>query len=297
MKNALTIDLEEWFHICGLERRIPRSEWPLQEHRARRATLRLLDLLGETKGTFFVLGYVADRDPELVRIIARAGHEIGSHGWGHGEVTRMTPEEFRSDLRRSVDSIGSACGIRPLGYRAPGWTIRRENLWALDVLREEGFQYDSSFLPWYPGLRPEPHPVRGLWEFPLSTRSLFGIRVPVLNGTAVRLLPGATLSAEVRRLNSMDLPAILAIHPWEVDPGFPRIHSPLVSGWLHSCNVRLTAPRLRRLTLEAEYVPVRELLHPLLETPVGSPGGIVADKDDISGRVGDDSACAASRTR
>lgn len=282
MKNAITIDLEEWFHVCGVERKIPRADWRRLEHRARSATEKMLGLLGDTKGTFFVLGYVADRDPGLIRMIADAGHEIGSHGWGHGRVTRMRPEEFRADLRRSVDSIGNACGIRPLGYRAPGWTIRRGNLWALDVLREEGFQYDSSFLPWFPGLRPGPHRVRGLWEFPVSTRSLLGFRVPFLNGTAVRLLPGTTLTGEVRRLNATGTPAILAIHPWELDP-----ENPWISGWLHSRNLRATAPRVRRLIAEAEFGPICGLLDPLLHPPLEAFEADLPDDDD-SGRVGDD---------
>ncbi len=270
MKNGLTIDLEEWFHVCGVERTIPRDAWPALEHRAHGATEKLLEILGETKGTFFVLGYVADRDPALIRMVAEAGHEIASHGWGHGEVTRMTPEAFRADLLRSIDSISAACGVRPRGYRAPGWTIRQENLWALDILREEGFAYDSSFLPWNRGLRPEPHEIRGLWEFPVSTRPFLGRSIPVLNGTAVRLLPGKVLIREVRRLNEAGLPAILAIHPWEVDPGFPSIRTPLIQGWLHSKNIRLTAPRIGSLIQQASFAPLRDLPGPVFETPVVS---------------------------
>lgn len=226
--NRLTVDLEEWFHVCRAERQVPRSRWPSLPHRARESTFRLLDLLGEVRATFFVLGYVARKDPALVRTIASRGHEIACHGDLHEPLDRLAPGRFRRDLRDAVAAIGDACGLRPRGYRAPEWSHRA---WSLDILADEGFEYDSSLL----ALRPRPHRRGPLREFPVS---------PFLNGTALRLLPAGVLSSVIRSTGDR---AVVAVHPWELDRGMPRIRFPFVRGILHYANVGRTEDRLGEL--------------------------------------------------
>lgn len=230
MRNVLTVDLEEWFHVRGM----PAADYP---RRARESTLRLLDLLGDVKATFFVLGSVARRDPALIREIAAAGHEIASHGFGHQRVDALTPEEFRADLRQSIDAIG----LPPAGYRAPEWSRAP---WMLRILEEEGFQYDSSAL----SLRPRLQRIGTLWEVPVS---------PFLNGTALRLRTAEALSKTIARLVA---PAVVALHPCDLDPDFPWISRPFLRGALRCVGRRAAAARLRRLLRDHEFGPIQEVL-------------------------------------
>jgi len=224
----LTVDVEEWFHLCRAERHLSPSRWPELPHRARESVQRLLEILADRSATFFVLGYVARRDPRLIREIAAAGHEIASHGFGHRTLDRLSPAEFRRDLRESIAAIGDACGVRPRGFRAPEWSARA---WMYGILAEEGFEFDSSRL----SLRPRPHRRGGVWEFPVS---------PFLNGTSIRLLPARVLDAVAKTLRT---PAVVAVHPWDLDPGFPRLRFPLVRGALHYVNRHRTEGRLKAL--------------------------------------------------
>lgn len=230
MNHALTVDLEEWFHVRGM----PPADYP---RRARPATLRLLDLLGDVKATFFVLGCVARRDPALIREVVAAGHEIASHGFGHERVDTLTPEEFRADLRRSIDAIG----LPPAGYRAPEWSRAP---WMLRILEEEGFAYDSSVL----SLRPRPYRKGRLWEMPVS---------PLLNGTAIRLRTAEALSRTIARV---DAPAVVALHPCDLDPDFPWIGRPFFRGALRCVGRRAAAARIKRLLRDHAFGPIREAL-------------------------------------
>ena len=201
MRNALTIDVEEYFQAHAYAKVIDRADWERIPGRVVANVRRLLALLAEhgTRATFFVLGWVADRHPELVREIAAAGHEVGSHGYAHQLVDRQGPEEFAADLARSLAAIGRALG-QPgalLGYRAPGFSLTARTLWALDILRAQGIRYDSSLQPMltrrgngaYGASRFATRLDAGLWEFPVSTVRLAGWNCPVAGGAYFRLLP------------------------------------------------------------------------------------------------------------
>ncbi|MBI2899247.1 MAG: polysaccharide deacetylase family protein [Planctomycetes bacterium] len=237
MRHALTVDIEEWFHVCGVERLLPPSRWPSLPHRARESTLRLLDLLGEVRATFFVLGYVARRDPGLVRSIVSYGHSAQCHGDTHRRVDALAPAAFRSELRDSAAAVADACGVRPAGFRGPGWS---HTPWGFEILAEEGFEFDSSVL----SLRPRPHRRGGIGEFPVS---------PLLNGTAIRLLPARTLRGVVAALEARGVPAVVAVHPWDLDPGFPRMRFPFPQGVLHYAGRERAESRLRGLLAAHEF--------------------------------------------
>ncbi len=145
-RNALSVDVEDWYHMCNAEEYLPTSRWDEYEERVTRNTRKILDMLDkfEVRATFFILGYIAHRHPGLVKEVARAGHELGTHGYFHRQVFHMTPDEFREDLRRSIESISDAVSAPVIGYRAPMWSINRQNLWAIEILAEEGILYDSS---------------------------------------------------------------------------------------------------------------------------------------------------------
>jgi len=233
--NALTVDLEEYFQVSNFEEMIDRSDWDAQPSRVIEPTHRLLDLFDQTesRATFFVLGWIAERNPKLLRTIADRGHEIACHGYAHELVYQIGPERFRSDLRRARAAIEDATGRAVRGYRAPSYSITKASLWALPILVEEGFDFDSSIFP----VR---HPRYGIpdfarWpvrvefgdggsirEFPLTTLSLGFFNLPLAGGAYLRFLPPALFRWGFARLEAADRPAVLYVHPWEIDPDQPR---------------------------------------------------------------------------
>jgi polysaccharide deacetylase family protein (PEP-CTERM system associated) len=278
MQNVLTIDLEEYFQVHAFENVIPRRDWERYPSRVAVGTRRLLRLLEEhgVRATFFVLGWVADRQPELLREIVAGGHEIATHGYWHQLIYRQTPSEFAADLRQALEAIRSSVGDdRPLGYRAPGFSITNASLWALDVLRDHGFRYDSSIFPLVAhdryGLRGAPrfaHRVEnGLWEFPLSTWRLGGQNWPVAGGGYFRLYPLWVTRHAIRRLNATSQPAIAYLHPWEFDPEQPVVaNAPPLSRFRHYVNLGKTEARLRALLGEFDFAPMREVFAGQLRT-------------------------------
>lgn len=231
-RNVLSVDLEDWFHLLELPGLPPVDRWAAQPSRVERNTERLLSTLDahRVKATFFVLGWVAARFPALVRHVAERGHEIASHGYAHVLVWTQPPSEFRDDVRRASDAIEAACGRRPIGYRAPGFSIVAGTPWAHDILREEGFVYDSSIFPdacahgGIPGADPGVGRLPcGLVELPISTVGVAGRRVGYLGGGYLRALPRPLVLALARRqaLRGQDL--VLYIHPRDVDPDQPRL--------------------------------------------------------------------------
>lgn len=273
MKNALTVDVEEWFQVSNFDRVVPRSDWDSMASRVEDSTRRLLDLFDETgaRATCFVLGWVAERHPELVREIARRGHEIASHGYGHELVYAIGRERFAEDLRRSVQVLTDAVGEAPRGYRAPSFSIDHRSLWALDVLAEQEFHYDSSLYPvrhpryGVPSFPRFPLRVRTqegaeIREFPLTTLRLGGRNLGAAGGGYLRLLPLAVLETAFRRANRQGQPAVLYIHPWEVDPGQPRIPVQGLGRFTHYTNLSRTEDRLRRVLRQFEFAPMREVL-------------------------------------
>ena len=274
MTNALTFDVEEYFHAEAFAGLVPRSQWTTLESRVVTATTRLLELLSDaaTSATFFVLGWVAERQPALVRAIQAQGHEVACHGYAHQMITRMTRSEFTEDLRRAKSVIEDATGATVIGYRAATFSVVHETLWSLDVLAEAGFHYDSSIFPivhdryGIPDAPRFPHRVatasgRAITEFPLSTLGGRRWRVPVAGGGYFRLLPYAVTAWALRRLNGREgQPAMVYLHPWEIDPGQPRLPVSGLTYARHSVNIRTTEAKLRRLMREFRFAPVRDVL-------------------------------------
>lgn len=286
--NVLTIDVEEHFHAHAFETVIPRATWDSLPSRVGPNTRRVLRVLEEygVHGTFFLLGWVADRHPDLVREIAAAGHEVATHGYWHELIYRQSPEAFTADLRRSLDAIGRALGgAQPVGYRAPSFSITAASLWALDVLRDHGLVYDSSIFPLSAHDRYSIGDAdrfanrlpNGLWEFPASTVRLGGRNWPVAGGGYLRLLPLSLTRRAIRRLNAEGHPAIVYLHPWELDPEQPRVaDAPLLSRFRHYVNIGRTEERLRALLSEARFGPIREVFAHLLAAPAAEVGSTPA---------------------
>jgi polysaccharide deacetylase family protein (PEP-CTERM system associated) len=287
MRNALSIDVEEWFQVGAFERCIDRARWDDLESRVEANSDAVLALLAEAdaRATFFILGWVAERHPALVRRILAAGHEIASHGYDHRRVFTMTPDIFRADLRRARALIEDAGGVAVTGYRAPSFSIDARTPWAHPVLAEEGYAYSSSVAPirhdhygWPEAPRFAFRPVAGseMVELPVTTARLGGRTLPAGGGGFFRLLPYAVSRWAIARVNRVDRqPAILYVHPWEIDPGQPRVaHAPLRSRLRHYTHLRAMAGKLRRLLADFEWDRVDALLAstPAFDVPRRRPG-------------------------
>lgn len=277
MKNALTIDVEDYFHVSAFEGVISRRDWESYPPRVAENTRRVLDLLDELslKATFFVLGWVAERSPDLVRSIAARGHEVACHGYGHERIYTMTPENFRRDVIQAKKILEDITGSPVNGYRAPSYSITKRSVWALDVLIEEGFSYDSSIFPiihdtyGIPGAERFPHlierPSGTILEFPLTTlkMNILGkdMVIPIAGGGYLRLLPVSIIRNGLRRINGRDKqPAVLYFHPWEIDPDQPRIKASFKSTFRHYLNLDTTEDKLRHLLPRLPFGTMREAL-------------------------------------
>ncbi len=271
--NALTVDVEDYFQVSGFASTVAPSQWDSMESRVCRNTERLLSLFEETgtKATFFVLGWVAERFPELVKRIHRDGHELASHSYDHGLVYDRSPESFTADLRRAKAAIEDAVGVVVEGYRAPSFSIIERSLWALDVLIAEGYTYDSSIYPvrhdrygipsWSRHIQRVSRPGGSIWELPGSTISRIGVNLPIGGGGYFRLLPYGWTRRGIASLNRIEgRPAIFYLHPWEVDPDQPRIQAGAVSRVRHYYNLDQTESRLRRLLKEFRFGRVSDVL-------------------------------------
>jgi polysaccharide deacetylase family protein (PEP-CTERM system associated) len=267
--NALSFDVEDYFHVANFASLVPFSSWDSHPSRVERSTEAILDLLSgrQARATFFVLGWVAERFPGLVRRIAAAGHEVGTHSHQHRLVYKLSKEAFREDLRRSIAVIEDAAGVKVLGHRAPSFSITRESLWALDVLAEEGLRYDSSVFPvrhhryGIPDAPRSPYePVPGLIEFPMSTVRIAGANLPIGGGGYFRLYPYRWTRWGLARLNRRGLPAMVYLHPWEFDPDQPRLQAPALARFRHYVNLAKTAERLERLLGEFRFASASDVL-------------------------------------
>ena len=271
--NALSVDLEEYFQVSNFERVIDRDTWPTLPSRVVASTQALLKTFEETqnKATFFVLGWVAEREPALVREIAERGHEIACHGYGHQLVYEIGPERFREDLRRACGAIEDAVGIRPRGYRAPSYSITDRSLWALDILAEEGFEYDSSIFPirhhryGIPDFSRVPVRIqleggRSIREFPMTTLKAGPLKLPLAGGAYLRFFPPFVFRWGFRRLISAGDPIVLYVHPWEIDPDQPRQGVRRLTALRHYRNLAKTEERLESLLGDFQFAPVREVL-------------------------------------
>lgn len=258
-RNALTVDVEEYFQVAAFERTIPRAAWDESESRVEHNTGRVLDLFAArgVHATFFVLGWVAERHPALVRRIVAEGHELASHGYEHTRVHQFTPEQFRDDVTRTRRILEDIGGVAVRGYRAPSYSIDARNLWALDVLLETGHVYSSSIYPIRHDLYGMPEAPRfpfrfqpaGILEIPVTTVRLGERNLPCGGGGYFRLLPYPAFRWMLRRVNDQDRqPGLFYFHPWEVDPDQPRVAgAPLKSRFRHYLNLDSMHHRLERL--------------------------------------------------
>lgn len=273
--NAMTIDVEDYFHVSAFDGVVPRSRWDTLESRVCANTERVLDILDDAgvTATFFVLGWVGDRHPGLVRQIAARGHEIASHGYAHRLVYDQSPVAFRQDVRKAKRLLEDVSGVRVNGFRAPSYSITPRSLWALDVLIEEGHRYDASIFP----IRHDrygipvsaPHVYRierdagSLIEVPASTLRLGTNNLPVGGGGYFRILPYAWTRWGIARINEVDRrPAVFYLHPWELDPSQPRLSAGLLSTFRHYTNLSSTEERLRRLLDDFAFGPMASVMLP-----------------------------------
>jgi polysaccharide deacetylase family protein (PEP-CTERM system associated) len=286
MKNFLSIDVEDYFQVSAFEKVSPPDTWGRRELRVERNTEKVLDLLGEAsvKGTFFILGWVAERCPALVKRIAAEGHEVASHGYGHQRVPNQTRIEFREDVRHSKAILEELTGREVIGYRAPSYSISKETFWAFDELHEAGYRYDSSIFPIrhdFYGMPEWPRfagyavksqegsweataEVKGkaaaLYEVPITTLRLAGKNLPVAGGGYFRLFPYAFTRWGLDRINRREnKPFVFYLHPWELDPDQPRMHGVSAkSKFRHYLNLNKTGERFRQLLRDFDFSPVAE---------------------------------------
>ncbi|MBA3561024.1 MAG: DUF3473 domain-containing protein [Gemmatimonadaceae bacterium] len=280
--HLFTVDVEEHFQVSSFENHVPRSSWDGQPSRVARNVEILLDLLArhDSRGTFFTLGWVAAKHPDVVRRIASAGHEVASHGWWHTRVTMTTPDAFREDVRSSKRLLEDLCGQPVIGYRAPSFSIVPGREWALDTLIEEGYRYDSSLFPihrsgyGYPGAPAVPHLIRRpsgtLYELPPATTMLAGMRIPAAGGGYLRQFPFALIRRAFRQHADRGIPGMFYIHPWEVDPGQPRIAVPFLTRVRHYRGLTRSLPAMERLLDEFKFTSVAERFAGFADPAIGS---------------------------
>ncbi len=274
VRNFLTVDVECWFHAYNMRSVAPKCSWHTLASGVERNMEKLLDLLRahETKATFFVLGWVADRFPEVVRMIDREGHEIGTHGYHHDLITEMTPGEFEEDLLRSLEAIARSTSQRIRGHRASNFSVVSSTLWALEIMARHGIQYDSSIFPIarkrygienWPNLNPHTLKLpggRSLTELPMSTMRMGGRRLPVAGGGYLRLYPSQVTENFIEQQNRRGLPAMVYLHPWELDPGQTRRPLGALKTFQHYVNLDTTEWKLNRLLQRFEFGSAQETL-------------------------------------
>ena len=279
--HILSIDVEEYFHVqAAAEGGLSVDDWSSCERRLEGSVGRTLELLAayDTTATFFVLGWVAEHEAGVVRRIADAGHEIASHGMTHRMLGELTAEQFRSELRDSRRLLEDLSGRAVVGFRAPTFSITNRALWALDVLAEEGFAYDSSIFPvrhdryGIAGAPRWPHQAIGpaggsILELPPLTARTLGLTVPVGGGGYLRLLPSWTVTRAIRRAEHAGWPAMLYLHPWELDPDQPVLPMGRLSRFRHRVNLRRTAAKLTGLLSRFRFRAAGELLNSLPDAP------------------------------
>lgn len=271
--NALTIDVEDYFQVAALAEAVDRDDWSAMEYRVEANTDRLLDLFSQrgVKATFFTLGWVAERSPELIRRIQKAGHEIASHGYSHQLVYQQTPEVFREETRKSKQILEDITGEAVTGYRAASYSITAQSRWALDILCEEGFTWDSSIFPVHhdrygmPGTPHEPYRLEApgggkLIEFPLSTCPLGSYRLPIAGGGYFRLYPYWLSRWGLGKINRAGQPFIFYLHPWEIDTGQPRLKVKPLSRFRHYNNLNKCMGRLEQLLEDFRFGSVSDVL-------------------------------------
>ncbi|HSE85778.1 MAG TPA: XrtA system polysaccharide deacetylase [Candidatus Binatia bacterium] len=272
--NAMTVDVEDYFHVQAFAGVIARTDWERYPSRVERNTLRLLEMFAcrQVRGTFFVLGWVAEKFPGLVQAIRKAGHRVGCHGYAHRLIYEGSEIDFRKDVRRARQTIEDVTGMSVTSFRAPSYSITSETLWAFEVLGEEGFQYDSSIFPvthdnyGIPDAPRFPYTKRlkcgrQITEFPPSTLRILGSNIPVAGGGYLRFFPYRLTAWAIHYLNKTERqPAMVYLHPWEIDPDQPRISASWLSRFRHYNNLDSTETKCQKLLDDFSWAPMEEVL-------------------------------------
>lgn len=279
MRNALTVDLEDYYHVSAFNKDIAQEQWGLQEHRVERSTDLLLEWFSNAghKATFFTLGWVVEQHPQIIRRVAEQGHEVACHSFRHRTVYEMTPAEFREDTRRAKTLLEDVSGTPVRGYRAPSFSITEKSLWAFEVLADLGFRYDSSVFPvrhpnyGMPAASRSPFVVDTgagqIVEFPLPTLELAGRRSPLAGGAYLRMLPYWYTRWGIRYLNRSEArPVCVYLHPWEVDPSQPRMNGSMTAQLRHRFGLQGLGPKLRSLLKDFEFCSAGMLVEELRES-------------------------------
>jgi len=277
LQNVLSIDVEDWFQVEAFANLIPRESWTSLDSRVRRNTEILLELLHQkgVRATFFTLGSVAEREPDLIRSIARQGHEVASHGCSHRALWNLDPASFAEEARRSKAILEDLTGTPVLGFRCPTFSIKKETLWALDVLAACGYEYDSSIFPVHHdryGIPDSPLDIHltpsGVWELPMSVLELGRYRLPVAGGGYFRIFPLALTSHALRTMNKAGRPGLVYLHPWEFDKNHPRYPGMnLQTRFRHYFGISANKAKLDALLDQFAFAPARDVLHGLQAFP------------------------------
>ncbi|MDD3245389.1 MAG: polysaccharide deacetylase family protein [Methanosarcina sp.] len=268
IKNILTVDVEDWYMNTDI------SRWEKFEDRVVDSTERILSILGDTKATFFVLGYVAEHHPELISLIHARGHELGTHGYSHKPIQSQTPDQFEEELLKSMEIIESITGVKVCGHRACQASVMKSTSWSLDIMERCGIKYDSSVFPVKTPLYGVPDaplfPYRissenicgesegGIYEFPLSVRKLPYKNIPIAGGFYLRLFPYWFIKNSIEKINKKREPAVIYLHPWEIDLGQPK--SPEFK-WYHYYNLPAMEPKIKQLLMDFKFTSIKKWLH------------------------------------
>ena len=269
MKSAFTVDLEDWFCSHNLKEAIKYEDWDRLESRVEKNTMLLINLLhkNNTKATFFVLGWIAERFPQLIEIIYREGHEIASHGYSHRQINTQKPSEFEEDIKKSLSVLENLTRQKPKGYRAPAFSITKQTQWALPILKNQGFIYDSSIYPFslhseY-GIRDVPleiHQNISLLEIPLSCATFGKFRMPCSGGAYLRFYPFPIFKSLAKKVIKQKRPLIFYIHPWELDTNPPRVALKFSRSLRHYYNRNSTFQKVDTLIKEIEFTSIENLI-------------------------------------
>jgi polysaccharide deacetylase family protein (PEP-CTERM system associated) len=289
LTHCLTFEIEEHFQVSAFDSPMRRRHWNQIKSRVEGSTEKLLELLAmrDVRATFFVLGWVAERHPALIRNIAQDGHEVASHGYAHELITAQTPKRFREDVRRAKGILEDLTGEPVLGYRAPRYTITPETIWVHPILVEEGYAYDSSLFTilddryGLAGANPLCHRLSTnagpLWVIPPSTVTIAGVRMQIGGGEALRFFPYRVSRQLLKNVEATGQPLVVCLHAWELDPDQPRMNGARLSRLRHYFNLHKTEGRLNRLLREFRFAPIREVIAPIQELNRESIGESLGD--------------------
>ncbi|MBU0686419.1 MAG: polysaccharide deacetylase family protein [Candidatus Margulisbacteria bacterium] len=267
VNNILSFDVEEWNSSFYLDK-----DASVKESRVGLSINKILEILSskDIKATFFVVGKLAEQNEDIVKMIDAAGHEVASHGYAHLPVTTLSPEEFRRDLKQSIAVLEKITNKKVLGYRAPGYTITRNNLWAIDIIRECGLRYDSSIYPvslrvftsgGAAGFQQGEFMIsKDLKEFPLITADVLGVKLPVATTSYFRIFPYLVTKWAIKRLNQQGMRTCLNFHSWEFDPEHPKVKLPFPQNVKHYFNLSKTEPRFKQLISDFDFISCREAI-------------------------------------